>query len=161
VKCSRKHNGVCIWCFQHSPDRYVKINKATTIVMILMPAFMLLIPAPVPAVMLIVSNPFIIFPMAIYTGAAYIILGIMKATAAKKMVALIPVDAESLDERKLTAAEAQAKNLVSHLAVGTSIEQSSSVTGPESSVTCKNCDNVFKRAPGANICPACGFTYDD
>ena len=190
-KCSKKHNGACIWCYQHAPDRYIKMNKATTIAMIVMPAFILFMPAPMPAVLLIASNQTIIIPLIIYAGTAYIILGIMKGKATKKIIAQIPADFESLDERKLTAAGVQAQTLISHLGGGSQerpadastlqrqpppdemrgFDIAAGVQGPGgapdsqveagATVTCHNCENVFRRAPGANICPACGFIYRD
>ena len=167
-KCARKHGGVCVWCAQHAPGQYVTMNKAATIAMIIMPAFILFMPAPMPAVLLIATNPYILIPMAIYAGAAYIVLGIMKSTAAKKMVALIPADVEQLDERGTTARDVQAQDLTRNLAtrnqeqipagtVGTTGQQA----GPGTTITCQNCGNVFQKTPGASFCPACGFAYRD
>jgi hypothetical protein len=178
-KCSKKHNGVCIWCYQHAPDQYIKMKKAADIAMILIPAFILFMPAPMPAVLLIATNTSIIIPMIIYAGAAYIVLGIMRTKAAQKIVSEIPADVEALDGRKTTAAGAQTQTLISHLRVESQQSPSNEhalqapaasndLSGPspsqvevEGTVTCRNCENVFRRAPGANICPACGFIYRD
>ncbi|MBN2150103.1 MAG: hypothetical protein JW839_01530 [Candidatus Lokiarchaeota archaeon] len=164
-KCARKHHGLCVWCFQHAPDRYVKMNKATNVAMVIMPAFILFMPAPMPAVLLIATNQLIIAPMAIYASAAYIVLAIMKRTAVKNIIAQIPADVENLDERGITAGGAQTQELIGSLAVrsqeplpadageGEAVEE-----GPGTTITCRNCGNAYRRAPGENICPACGFT---
>jgi hypothetical protein len=190
-KCSKKHNGVCIWCYQHAPDQYVKMKKATEVAMIFMPAFILFMPAPMPAVLLIATNPSIIYSMLIYAGATYIVLGIMRSKAAKMIMARIPADVETLDEKKTTAAGVQTQALISHLGIGSreppvnevplqapaasadphNFDIAADSQGPgvpsglqmdaEGTVTCRNCENVFRRTSGANICPACGFIYRD
>lgn len=203
-KCARKHDGACVWCYQHAPDQYVKMKKATSIAMLFMPAFILFMPAPMPAVLLVATNPSIIFSMIIYGVAAYIILGIMRGKATKNIIALIPANVESLDERKTTVAGAQTQTLISHLATGSReppqdlptertlqapdavpapsdelhsfdiasevqtqaqdlspVEPSASQVEEEETITCRNCENVFKRSPGVKFCPACGFIYRD
>jgi hypothetical protein len=111
-KCYGKHNGVCIWCYQHAPDQYVKMKKATSIAMLLMPAIILFMPAPMPAVLLVATNPNIVYSMLIYGAAAYITLGIMRSKAVSKLVSQIPADAETLDERQPTEAVVQAQTLI-------------------------------------------------
>jgi len=166
-KCAKKHGGVCVWCFQHAPDQFVRMNKATAIAMMIMPALILFLPAPMPAVLLIATNPPIIIPMAIYAGAAYIVLGIMKSMAAKKMISMIPADVERLDEQGTTAREVQAQELISSLAIRSQEQVQAGYTttseqqsGHGTAITCANCGNVFQQTPDAKFCPACGFAHE-
>ncbi len=93
-KCYTKHGSVCIWCLEAASATPLWLMKIAKILMVLSPLFGFLVPAPIPVVFLLITNPINWLWAAVYTGMFLIVSGILlgsaKAAALKSIVVKIP-----------------------------------------------------------------------
>ncbi|MBD3187086.1 hypothetical protein GF325_09680 [Candidatus Bathyarchaeota archaeon] len=77
-KCKKNHKGLCIWCYQRAPDKHLWLIKFSTYMMILGPVLALFIPAPVPLVFAVSSNPKLTWWSIAYSTAFFLVFLILR-----------------------------------------------------------------------------------
>nr|MDO8111418.1 hypothetical protein [Candidatus Sigynarchaeota archaeon] len=167
LKCSKKRYGLCIWCYQHVPAQYLRIKKIATIGMILALAIPFFLPAPMPLVLLIPSNPVLIGYLILFLLVGLIIMGSMRASAAKKMISAIPASAEA-DDLRAAGTAASTTSTKPQLDFVTPVEPASSAAGREVpfAAPAATAGPVFESAPAASAGPtfesasATGLTFE-
>nr|MDO8114164.1 hypothetical protein [Candidatus Sigynarchaeota archaeon] len=97
VTCYKKHDHLCIWCFQHVPKEYLWMKRLAILAFIIAPIAVLMLPAPAPLVMLLQRSAGLVGFVILYIFLAWLILGIFQSIVIKRMAKAIPDDAEARD----------------------------------------------------------------
>jgi hypothetical protein len=88
--CFTKHGGVCAWCFEAAADTPLWLIRIAKILLIFSPLFGFLVPAPMPIMLLLITNPYNWLWGLMYTGLFLmgfgIVIGSAKAAAIKSIV---------------------------------------------------------------------------
>ena len=96
-KCYKKHNTVCIWCFNGASDQSLWTMKFIGLLLKLTPILAFLVPTPIPLFITVFMNQKQWGYLFLFMGFLFLIFGISYAIAHKKFVESIDMDKTNFD----------------------------------------------------------------
>ncbi len=89
-ECYRKHNHLCIWCYQNVDFQYVKQKQLILKLLPIILALIFLLPVPIPLIILIIKNPVIILRTIPFIVGFVLIYIIYRSILSRKIITSIP-----------------------------------------------------------------------